>query len=831
MSSGETNNASLAFLSGGGEMGALMRAHDWSTSSLGSPDLWPQALRTVVRIILNTGHPMYIWWGQDLACLYNDAYRLSIGPERHPGSLGRPAREVWGEIWDIIAPQIDQVMSGGGATWHENQLVPITRHGRREEVYWTYSYGPIDDEGGVGGVLVVCTETTQQVLAARTLAAEREQFAQLFHASPSFMAVLQGPEHRFQLINPAYLRLLGHRELLGRTAREAAPEVEGQGFFELLDQVYATGHAFRADGAPIDIRRTPNAKPEHRILNFVYQPMRDAEGRVNGIFVEGVDVTEMHHALAASQESEARFRTLAEAMLNHVWTSAPDGNLDWFNDRVYEFSGASPGALDGEGWAQLVHPDDREAAVRRWAAALQSGEPYEAEFRLRRVDGLYRWHIARAVAQRDKRGAIVRWIGTNTDIEDQKAISQALADLNSTLEQQVVKRTTDLMAAEEALRQGQKMEAVGQLTGGIAHDFNNLLAGISGNLELMEARLKQGRFDALPRYIESAQGAARRAASLTQRLLAFSRQQTLDPRPVDVNRLIAEMEELIRRTVGPSVAMEVVGAGGLWLTLVDPNQLENALLNLCINARDAMPDGGRLTIETANRWLDDRAAREHELPPGQYVALSVTDTGVGMTPDVIARAFDPFFTTKPIGGGTGLGLSMIYGFARQSGGQARITSELGKGATICLYLPRHDGGEEQDHSTAPARAPRASGHGETVLVVDDEPAVRMLIAEILEDAGYRAIEAHDGHEALKALQSGAAVELMITDVGLPGGMNGRQLAEAGRALRPDLKVLFVTGYAENAVVGNGHLDPGVQIVTKPFAMEHLGDKIQAMLDD
>ena len=386
-----------------------------------------------------------------------------------------------------------------------------------------------------------------------------------------------------------------------------------------------------------------------------------------------------------------------------------------------------------------------------------------------------------------------------------------------------------LAEAQDALRQSQKMEAVGQLTGGLAHDFNNLLTGITGSLELLQARVAQGRINDLERYISAAQGASKRAAALTHRLLAFTRRQTLDPKPTDVNRLVAGMEELIRRTMGPQVAVEIVGAGGLWATLVDPNQLENALLNLCINARDAMPEGGRLTIETGNRWLDTRAACERDLPPGQYVSLCVTDTGTGMTPEVIRRAFDPFFTTKPIGMGTGLGLSMIYGFVQQSGGQARIYSEVGESTMVCLYLPRHHGEAASEEADAElARAPRA-WQGETVLVVDDEPTVRMLVTEVLEDLGYTAIEAADGPAGLKVLQSNARIDLLVTDVGLPGGMNGRQVADAGRALRPELKVLFMTGYAENAVVGNGHLDPGMHVLTKPFAMEALASRIKELI--
>jgi len=414
------------------------------------------------------------------------------------------------------------------------------------------------------------------------------------------------------------------------------------------------------------------------------------------------------------------------------------------------------------------------------------------------------------------------------------ASSQAdLERLNTELEMRVEARTAELTATEANLRQAQKMEAVGQLTGGLAHDFNNLLQGVTGSLELLQARVAQGRLSEADRYVTAAQGAARRAAALTHRLLAFSRRQTLDPRPVNVNRLVVGMEELIRRTVGPAITVEAAAAAGLWMTMIDPGQLENALLNLCINARDAMPDGGRLTIETGNKWLDQRVARERDLEPGQYVSLCVSDTGSGMDSDVIARAFDPFFTTKPIGMGTGLGLSMVYGFARQSGRQVRIYSEPGQGAMVCLYLPRHygeaDGHRDADAPTKSVEAPRAV-QNRTVLVVDDEPTVRMLVTDVLEELGYAAVEAADGNAGLKVLRSDIPLDLLITDVGLPGGMNGRQVADAGREVRPGLPVLFITGYAENAVVGNGHLEPGMQVLTKPFAMDELAARIRAFTE-
>jgi PAS domain S-box-containing protein len=519
---------------------------------------------------------------------------------------------------------------------------------------------------------------------------------------------------------------------------------------------------------------------------------------------------------------------MTQAMPNHVWTATPDGLLDWLNDQVSAYCGLEQAALTGTGWTSIVHPDDLTSAGAQWAAALAAGKTYEVEFRLRRADGQWRWHIARAAPIRDAAGTVLRWVGTNTDIQDQKEIAAALEDYNATLERRVTERTSELEQAQEALRQAQKMEAVGQLTGGIAHDFNNLLQGITGALDRVQHRINAGRPAEAERFLKAALDSANRAAALTHRLQAFSRRQTLDPRPTDANRLIAGMEELITRTVGPNVSVEVVGAAGLWPVRVDPSQLENSLLNLCINARDAMPEGGKLTIETANKWLDDRTARERDMPPGQYVSLCVSDSGTGMTPEVIARAFDPFFTTKPLGRGTGLGLSMIYGFVRQSGGQVRIYSEVGKGTTMCLYFPRYLGTVEDTPDALSEIVERR--FGETVLVVDDEPTVRMLIAEVLGESYYNILEAGDGPSALKILETNTRIDLMITDVGLPGGMNGRQVADAARVLRGDLKVLFITGYAENAAVGNGHLDPGMQILAKPFAMSTLAGKVREMIE-
>ena len=535
--------------------------------------------------------------------------------------------------------------------------------------------------------------------------------------------------------------------------------------------------------------------------------LRDVADRVRAAIARRSAEADLR-AIAASLEAQVTERTddrnrLWQLSSDIMLVARSDGTITAVNPAWSQVLGWSEQELLGRPLFDLIHQDDLTRTMDA-AKEIMQGEAVLPSFenRYRAKDGTHRWISWAAVPG----GGAIHAVGRDVTLAREQSAA--------------------LVKVEEALRQSQKMEAVGQLTGGLAHDFNNLLTGITGSLDLLNVRLAQGRLKELDRYITAAQGAAKRAAALTHRLLAFSRRQTLDPKPTDVDRLVAGMEDLIRRTIGPSITLEVVGTAALWSVMVDPNQLENALLNLCINARDAMPDGGRLTIETANKWLDSRAARERELPPGQYISLCVTDTGTGMPPDVIARAFDPFFTTKPLGQGTGLGLSMIYGFARQSEGQVRIYSEVGQGTTLCIYLPRHLGLAESEPDTASqADAPRAEA-GETVLVVDDEPTVRMLVTEVLEDLGYTALEAADGASGLRVLHSDVRVDLLITDVGLPGGMNGRQVADAARVRRPDLKVLFITGYAENAVLGNGHLDRGMHVLTKPFAMEALASQIK-----
>jgi PAS domain S-box-containing protein len=536
------------------------------------------------------------------------------------------------------------------------------------------------------------------------------------------------------------------------------------------------------------------------------------------------EVGERIRSAIARREAQLELQAFAESLAREVevrtrerdrtWELSQDllavangqGSFESVNPAWEAVLGWSRQELMAMPFRQLVHPDDL-AATEAELARLAKGERTRGfENRYRAKDGSYRWLSWTAVPEGGLNYSAAR------DITQQK------------------ERAAELDAAREQLRQSQKLEAVGQLTGGLAHDFNNLLAAIGGSLELMRRRGLEGRQADLERYIGVAHGAVKRAAALTHRLLAFSRRQTLEPKSVNLNRLVNGMEDLLRRTLGPGIALENVAAVGLWNVHADPSQLENALLNLCINARDAMPEGGTLVIETANRWVDARTAPARDLPEGQYVSLTVSDNGVGMSAEVAARAFDPFFTTKPIGMGTGLGLSMIYGFAKQSGGQVRIYSEVGQGTSVSIYLPRHDRTEENTTEAEQVEtAPRAD-RGDTVLVVDDEASLRMLIVEVMQGLGYATLEAGDGADALRILESNQRIDLLLTDVGLPGGMNGRQVADAARTLRAGLKVLFITGYAENAVLSHGHLAPGMHVMTKPFEMDALAKRVKTLIE-
>src|SRR5712675_105791 len=816
------------FLAGGGEMGALTRAYAWSANPLGTPETWPQSLRTALRILLNTNHPMFIWWGPKLIQFYNDAYRQTMGPERHPSALGQGGRECWAEIWHVIGPQIEQVMSGGGATWHENQLVPVTRHGKLEQVYWTYGYSPIDEGNGIGGVLVVCRDVTKEYLSAvalREREAELARVQQIGRIGGLEVDLTTGFRNRR---SPEYLLIHGLPLDAGNESHEDWVQRIHPEDREATEKKCRDAVAGKARDYIAQYRIIRPSDGETRWISVKSTIERDEQGRAVRLVGAHTDVTEQVVADLALRQSEERFRKLADqlAELNatlaqrvekktrerdRIWNVSQD--LLVVADRNGIWRTVNPAWTKTLGWSEaellnrtsewLEHPDDGGMTRAEVNKLGVSEATVRFESRFRHKDGSYRWLSWTGVPDQDRIYAVAR------DVTAEKTAAERLK------------------VAEEALLQSQKMEAVGQLTGGIAHDFNNLLTGIVGSLDLLQTRLDQGRSDNVERYINAAMTSANRAAALTHRLLAFARRQPLIPKSVDANQLVVSLEDLLRRTIGETIDLAIAAADDLWFTLCDPNQLESALLNLAINARDAMPDGGKLTITTSNARIEGVTADTPALLPGDYVCIGVTDTGTGMSAEVAARAFDPFFTTKPIGQGTGLGLSMIYGFARQSNGHATIDSKIGLGTSVKLYLPRHHGDITAPHPSA-AKADEHTATGETVLVVEDEPVVRGIILEMLGEQGYQTLEAIDGPSGLRVLRTNARIDLLVTDVGLPG-MNGRQLADQARETRPGLKVLFITGYAESVAISDGFLQPGMEMITKPFDLDNLSQRIRAMM--
>lgn len=1059
------------FLQGGGEMGARMRAFAWQHHPLGDPHSWPNALRIPMALLLNSRQPMYLWWGPELVCFYNDAYRESIGAERHPGSLGQPGREVWAEIWDIIGPQIEQVVSRASGVSYENALVPITRNGRREDVYWSYTYSPIFDVavgsgGGVAGVLVVCTETTRQVLAAMNESAERRRLAELFEQAPTFMAMLRGAQHRFELVNPAYLRLIGDRNPIGRTVAEVVPEAASAGYIELLDQVYRSGEPFTAIGRWIGFRGAPDGPLDERYMDFVYQPIRDAMGSVSGIFVVGTDVTERTVAEKALRESEARFRDIADSTPVLVWISDVSKTCVWFNSRWLDFTGRSMAQEIGYGWVSGIHPDDLGRCVEVYERAFDRREAYRTEYRRRRYDGEWRtldasgvprfidgvfvgyigscidvtdqqradqalraseeqlrlateaaeiglwdWDTetdtlywparvkamfghrpdaevsirdfyaglhpddrehtvaAFAAALDPKQRALydveyrtvgkvdgaVRWVaakgravfrgdrcirvlGTALDISPRKHAEARLRELNDRLEQRVaealaerqvlvdIANTTDafiqvldadyrflainraaadslelaygirpstgdclldlleghpdqrarvrqiwtralageefteidesgflpfdqrhfemkfnslrdregrligafqfvydvtdrlrdqarLAEAEKRLRQSQKMDAIGQLTGGVAHDFNNLLMVISGGLSLLDRRLEPERQQ---RIIGQMRQAADRGASLSRQLLAFARRQPLRAEPIDLHRKVDAMRELLNRTLRGDVQVKTELARDLAPIKVDSAELELVILNLCANARDAMPDGGTITISAAN-------------VPQDFVAFKVSDTGTGMSAEVLAHMFEPFFTTKELGKGSGLGLPQVYGFAQQSGGSVEVDSAPGRGTCVTLLLPRSDEKPERPAGEGAGSGDpwHQSSEAGSILLVEDNDEVAALVTEMLRELGYGVTRAATAQAALGALADDRVIDLMLSDILMPGSMSGVDLAREVRRRRPTLPVLLTTGFAGDPPkdVEAEHID----VLAKPYDLATLQAAIRDAL--
>lgn len=804
MRSAPASDTTPRFLRAGGEMGALMRAHDWSATPLGPVDHWPAALRFSVRLMLDSRHPMLVFWGPSSICLYNDAHRAAMGPQEHPSSLGQPAPLACTSVWPVIGPDVAHVLRGDGALWCEQRVLPSTRPDAAGGLWWSSSYTPIDDpaaESGVGGVLVACQEVTHYRRLRESIAREREQLFDVLRQAPGFIAALRGPEHVFELANDAFLRLVGgQRRVLGRPVREALPELAGQQMFERLDAVLASGEPFSARGATLLLDHGAR-QPAQRQVDWVLQPARTAGGAVSGVIIEGSDVTDLHeserHLRAEREATQAIFAYSRDI----ICTMQRDGRLGRISASVRSVLGYEPAELFGRVYLELVHPED-VARTRAMAQALLTGHQVSAfENRFLRKDGSV-VHLAWSlvwVAEQDRAYAIGR-------------------DLS------------DRVHHEAAVRNAQKREAVGRLAGGLAHDFNNLLTIVVGNADALSEELAH-RPD-LRQLADMTRDAAERGAELTRRLLALSRQQVLAPRTVDVNALVHGMVELLRRSLGEAVEMQVRTAADLWHAYIDSSQLESAILNLCVNARDAMPQGGHLVIETRKICIEELfqdsgfVRNTDDLTPGEYVRISVQDTGCGMAPEVMERAFDPFFSTKESDKGTGLGLAMVHGFARQSGGTATVCSAIGAGTTVSIYLPRSD---RVVDDVACELETRPGPHVEArILLVEDDAMVRDYATRVLRGLGYPLLVACDAAEALVHLGSDAPIDLLFTDVVMPGGMGGPELAEYAARLRPGLAVLYTSGYTDNQLLQRDG-EKAVLLLRKPYRRQALAAMVQQAL--
>ncbi|PZQ76924.1 MAG: hybrid sensor histidine kinase/response regulator [Variovorax paradoxus] len=834
------------FLPDGTLAATHLAAHDWAASALGAPATWPASLRSAVSMVLDAPVPTWLAWGEALTLVYNEAYVPLLGG-KHPHALGAPLQQVWGEVWPDVGDLVAQALSGR-SVYREDLPLRVNRNGADEQTWFTFSYVPLrDGVGAVHGLMCTVWETTAKVRAQQALEEANRALERRVAEVELREAQKRESEERYRLAvlatndavwdwqladghvvwNRALGALFGHAEAetdAGWWLDHIHPEDRGRierGIHAVIDgggTGWSDGYRFRrADGSYADVFDRGTV-------------LRDEAGEPLRMIGAMLDLTERNRAEAALRESERQFRTLFEIIDEGFcvieFLDGPHGPLsDYVHVAANPAYTANAGIPDvvGQRVRDMV-PQEADGWVETYRRVLLTGEPVRFERELVRT-GRYLELAAFRVEPPERRQVAVLFL----DVTKRHRAEQALRELNETLERRVADEVAERSRTEDALRQAQKMEAVGQLTGGIAHDFNNMLAVVIGSLDLLARRFADSEPRAA-RYIESARDGARRAAQLTQRLLAFSRQQPLKPEAVDANRLVAGMSDLLRHSLGASVRLETVQAGGLWRSHADPNQLENVILNLAVNARDAMPDGGRLTIETANCHLDENYAAAHiGLAPGQYVMIAVTDTGAGMTSEVLAKAFDPFFTTKDVGRGTGLGLSQVYGFVKQSGGHVKIYSEHGQGTTVKVYLPRLTG-----HAEAPAPAQSAGSlplgdAQEVVLVVEDEPGVRQFSVEALAELGYRVLEADGAAAALELIDAHPEIALLFTDVVMPE-VNGRKLADEARRRRPGLKVLFTTGYTRNAVVHNGVLDPGVQLIGKPFTVEALAARVREVLD-
>lgn len=831
---------------------ALIARTDWSRTPLGASGTWPQSLRTAVDIVIHSPMPMLLLWGPQLTQIYNNGFAMLAG-SKHPHAFGQPAHLIWPELQDFTDPIYRAVLQGQVRTYSERRFT-LQRQGVESDFWLDLTYSPIRDENTqVAGILVTAIETNErrrialelQRRSEESLKAQRdtEERLQLALAATDAVGTWDWDIGEDRFIADAHFAQLHGIDPAHASQLPISDYLQG---------VHPEDRALIARSIKHCITHGTEYAEEYRLLKadgelrWVFARGRcykDHHGRPVRFLGAALDLTERKHTEQALRQSQTELQLIINAMPILISYVDHEERFRLNNAAYLDWYGLTPQELYGRTIREVIGEEAYFLRAPYIAEAL-AGRPCSFSLYTPHRDGSNRHALMNYLPRHGADGSVNGFYIFVIDESERKKTEEALRNLNETLEERVSARTEQLAQAnqrlqnemfereraEDALRHAQKMEAVGQLTGGIAHDFNNMLTGIIGSLDLMQRYIADGRADEIGRFTEAAVSSANRAAALTHRLLAFSRRQSLDRKTLNVNELIHSLEDLIRRTKGDPIELTLRLADDVWPISTDVSQLENALLNLVINARDAMPDGGELLIETANVYLDGNDITTLEpVKAGDYLMLAVSDNGTGMTPSVRAKAFDPFFTTKPIGQGTGLGLSMIYGFAQQSGGHVSLDSLPNQGTCVRLYLPRLNLLEPERPVVETLSAAPTATCGETVVVVEDDPAVRMLVLDLLKELGYLAHEAADASAALPLLESELRVDLLVTDVGLPG-MNGRQLAEIARQHRPGLKVLFMTGYAQKAAERQGFLEDGMDMVAKPFSIEVLANKIREMIN-
>jgi PAS domain S-box-containing protein len=782
---------------------ARVAGYDWSSTPLGPLADWPLNLRTAVDICLNTRFPMRVWWGPELINIYNDAYAVVLG-DRHPGALGRSAPELWPDVWPTVYPQVEAVMQRGESRWNERFHLVMERNGAREDLWLTWSYSPIRDAAGaVQGMMCLATEETAQVLAdrerrllaaereeiLRTLDAERTNLAAVIQAAPAFIATLRGPGHIFELANEKYYDLIGHREVIGRSVHEALPEVEGQGFIQLLDDVYRTGEPFVGDEIPVMLTRGDVS--ELRVINFVYQALRGADGAVTGIFVHGVDVTARVRDREALEERESRFRQLADAMPQIVWSARPDGVLNYYNRRWFEYVHLPEDAGEEADWGQYVHPDDLPRVAQRWSECLRSGEPYSLEFRVRNGAGEYRRFLVRALPIRDDRNEIIRWFGTCTDIHDQRLEAE-----------RIEAEREQLLASERAARSESELQSrmKDEFLATLSHEIRTPLNAILGWSQIMKASANPKD---IAKGLEVIERNARAQSQIIEDLLDMSRiisgKVRLDVQRLDLSAVVQSAVETARPTAeakGIRLGSVIDPLHGVAVS-GDANRLQQILWNLISNATKFTPKGGevRVLLERVHSHLE----------------ISVIDTGEGMRPEFLPYLFDRFrqadASTTRRHGGLGLGLSIVKQLAELHGGSVSAKSSVGSGSTFVVSLPllatRAESMPELEsrHPTVSQGLTAASGNGEIagvrVLVIDDQPDARELVKRLLEDCQAMVTATDSVNEALELVQTGK-FDVLVSDIGMPGE-DGYSLIRRVRLLGGDkggdIPAIALTAYA------------------------------------